>query len=194
MSSSSSQVKHNRNLFLIGLICLILFNQCNQASDRNENSNAEGTAQSKSQTFWNSASTTLKKITLSDSAIVRNVQWNQVLSSVNEKIELSETQPENGKSYSLYLDNSDLNFVDIVYNTNKENQIIQIVFDIYVEDKLESNKLLNEFEAYFELKYGPKKSKGKTYLWEAKNNTRIQMEDVSTSKDPGIKLIYSLKN
>ncbi|MEY3646351.1 MAG: hypothetical protein RL127_1059 [Bacteroidota bacterium] len=180
MSSSSSQVKHNRNLFSIGLICFILFNQCNQAPDRNENSNAEGTAQSKSQTFWNSASTTLKKITL--------------LSSVNEKIELSETQPENGKSYSLYLDNSDLNFVDIVYNTNKENQIIQIVFDIYVEDKLESNKLLNEFDAYFELKYGPKKSKGKTYLWEAKNKTRVQMEDVSTSKDPGIKLIYSLNN
>lgn len=194
MPSSYSHFKHSKNLFFIGLICLILFNQCNQSSDRYENSNTDGSGQSKSQAFWNSASSTFQKITLSDSAIVRNIQWNQELSSVNEKIELSETQPDNGKSYSLYLDDSDLNFVDIVYNTNKENKIIQIVFDIYVEDKLESNKLISEFETYFQLKYGHKTTKGKTLRWEAKNNTRIEMEDVSTSKDPGIKLIYTLKD
>lgn len=194
MSSKYAQVKHAKNLFFIGLICLIVFSQCNQSSDRDENLTADGSGQNKSQAFWNSASSTFQQITLSDSAIVRNVHWDQELNSINEKIELSETQPINGRSYSLYLDDSDLNFVDIVYNTNKENRIIQIVFDIYVEDKLKSNKLLKEFEAYFQLKYGQSAAKGKTLRWEAKNNTSIQMEDVSTTKDPGIKLIYSLKN
>jgi hypothetical protein len=171
-----------------------LFFSCNQASDKNENSTGEFTAQTPSQKFWTRASSTLQKITLSDTTIVRNIQWLQPLSSLNEKIELSESQPTNGKSYTLYLDESDLNFVDIVYTTNEMNQINQVVFDIYVEDKTETNRLLEEFDAYFTVKYGKKAVEGKVNTWISKSATKIQMEDVSTSKDPGIKLAYKLIN
>jgi hypothetical protein len=92
------------------------------------------------------------------------------------------------------LDESDLNFVDIVYTTNEMNQINQVVFDIYVEDKTETNRLLEEFDAYFTVKYGKKSVKGKVNTWISKSATKIQMEDVSTSKDPGIKLAYTLIN
>lgn len=194
MSSNLPPFQPLKFLITLGFISLFLFNRCNQSTDRDENLNAEHAGQNKSQAFWNSASSTLQKITLSDSAIVRNVHWNQELGTLNEKIELSETQPSQGKSYSLYLDESDLNFVDIVYHTNDANKIIQIVFDIYVEDKTEAKKLLEEFEAYFQIKYGQKTVTGKQASWLAKNNTQIQMEDVSTSKDPGIKLTYSLKD
>lgn len=177
-----------------GLCCLFLFFGCDQKNQKNEGENAANTALTPSQLFWNSASTTLQKITLSDTAIVRNIHWNQSLESIKETIELSETQPATGRSYSLYLDDSDLNFVDIVYQTNAQNQLIKIDFDIYVEDRTEVAKLMGEFEKYFQIKYGSKTLSGNKSSWLAKNNTRIQLEDVSTSKDPGIKLMYSLAN
>ena len=177
-----------------GLCCLILIFGCDQKNQKNEGENAANTALTPSQIYWNSASPTLQKITLSDTAIVRNIRWNQTLESIKETIELSETQPANGRSYSLYLDDSDLNFVDIVYQTNAQNQLIKIDFDIYVEDRTEVAKLMGEFENYFQIKYGSKTLNGNKSSWLAKNNTRIQLEDVSTSKDPGIKLMYSLAN
>lgn len=177
-----------------GLCCLILIFGCDQKNQKNEGENAANTALTPSQIYWNSASPTLQKITLSDTAIVRNIHWNQSLESIKETIELSETQPANGRSYSLYLDDSDLNFVDIVYQTNAQNQLIKIDFDIYVEDRTEVAKLMGEFEKYFQIKYGSKTLNGNKSSWLAKNNTRIQLEDVSTSKDPGIKLMYSLAN
>lgn len=171
-----------------------LMTGCNQDKGDGEHANGSMISQTESQKYWSSASKTFQKITLSDTAVVRNIRWLQSLSSLNEKIELSESQPTNGKSYSLYLDDSDLNFVDIVYLTNNQNQIIQVVFDIYVEDKAEANKLLDEFEQYFSVKFGQKKTVEKGSTWISKDKTNIHIENVSTPKDPGIKLTYSLIN
>jgi hypothetical protein len=184
--------KATYRLVIVTLLGSLLLLQCNQSSNNDANLNGKAADQTQSQRFWNNASNTLQKITLSDSAVVRNVKWLQPLNSLNEKIELSETQPKSGKSYSLYLDDSDLNFVDVIYMTNKNNQINKIVFDVYVEDKLNTIKLLTEFEQYFSVKHGKKTIQGQVSIWESKNKSRIQLEDVSTSKDPGIKLIYEL--
>ncbi len=188
-SSNSKQVKFS---IISILLCIGLFFSCNQVTDQKENSTGDNREQTPSEKFWIQASSTLQKVTLSDTAIVRNIRWLQPLSTLNEKIELSETQPTNGKSYTLYLDESDLNFVDIVYVANQMNQINQVVFDIYVEDKTEANRLLEEFDAYFSVKHGKKVVKGKVSTWITKSATNIKMEDVSTSKDPGIKLSYTL--
>ena len=171
-----------------------LMTGCNQDKGDGEHANGSMISQTESQKYWSSASKTFQKITLSDTAVVRNIRWLQSLSSLNEKIELSESQPTNGKSYSLYLDDSDLNFVDIVYLTNNQNQIIQVVFDIYVEDKAEANNLLDEFEQYFTVKFGQKSTVEKGSTWISKDKTNIHIENVSTPKDPGIKLTYSLIN
>lgn len=184
----------NPKLLILGIICFFLCIGCNQKNNQNEAQNESTSILTPSQMYWNSASSTLQKITLSDTAIVRNIQWLQPLDSVKETIELSESQPTNGRSYSLYLDDSDLNFVDIVYKTNTQNQVIKIDFDIYVEDREEVSKLISEFDQYFQIKYGKKTLIGKKSSWLAKNKTRIQLEDVSTSKDPGIKLMYSIEN
>jgi hypothetical protein len=192
---ASSTIFTQVKFFVFSIVLSIgMFFSCNQASDKKENSTGEFTEQTQSQKFWIRASSTLQKITLSDTSIVRNIHWLQPLSSLNEKIELSESQPTNGKSYTLYLDESDLNFVDIVYTTNEMNQVNQVVFDIYVEDKSETKRLLEEFDDYFTIKHGKKVVEGKVNTWVSKSATKIQMEDVSTSKDPGIKLIYTLLN
>lgn len=180
--------------FLAYAMFVGLMTGCNQDKGQGEEANGSKISQTESQKYWSSASKTFQKITLSDTAVVRNIRWLQSLSSLNEKIELSESQPTNGKSYSLYLDDSDLNFVDIVYLTNNQNQIIQVVFDIYVEDKSEANKLLGEFEQYFSVKFGHKKTVEKGSTWVSKDKTNIRIENVSTPKDPGIKLTYSLIN
>lgn len=175
-------------------VIVSLMTGCNQDKGEGEHANGSMSSQTESQKYWSRASKTFQKITLSDSAIVRNVRWLQALSSLNEKIEISESQPTNGKSYSLYLDDSDLNFVDIVYLTNNQNQIIQVVIDIYVEDKSEANKLLEEFEQYFSVKFGQKRTAERGSTWVSKDKTNIHIENVSTPKDPGIKLTYSLIN
>lgn len=184
--------KAKYRLVIVTLLGSLLLLQCNKPSNHDANLNGKASDQTQSQRFWSSASETFQKITLSDSAVVRNVKWLQPLNSLNEKIELSETQPKSGKSYSLYLDDSDLNFVDIIYITTRNNQINKIVFDVYVENKLNSTKLLTEFERYFSVKHGNKITQGQISIWESKNKSRIQLEDISTSKDPGIKLIYEL--
>lgn len=180
--------------FLAYAVTIGLMTGCNQDKGKGEEANGAMVSQTQSQKFWSSASKTFQNITLSDTAVVRNIRWLQSLSSLNENIELSDSQPTNGKSYSLYLDDSDLNFVDIVYLTNNQNQIIQVIIDIYVEDKVEANKLLAEFEEYFTIKFGPKTTVEKGSTWSSKDKTNIHIENVSTPKDPGIKLTYSLIN
>ncbi len=180
--------------FLAYAVTIGLMTGCYQDKGKGEEANGAMVSQTQSQKFWSSATKTFQKITLSDTAVVRNIRWLQSLSSLNENIELSDSQPTNGKSYSLYLDDSDLNFVDIVYLTNNQNQIVQVVIDIYVEDKVEANKLLAEFEEYFTIKFGPKTTVEKGSTWSSKDKTSIHIENVSTPKDPGIKLTYSLIN
>jgi hypothetical protein len=195
MNSTLSFHKRAKGIGLLLGISLLLCFGCDQTASRNENTNAANEQQRKTQLFWRAASSTFQKITLSDSAVVRRVSWNQALNSLQEKIELAEIQPSSGQSYSLYLDESDLNFVDISYQTDAKNQIIKIGFDIYLENKLEADELLAEFDAYFQLKYGSKTISQKKNSWKSeKNNTQIELEDVSTSKDPGIKLMYSYIN
>lgn len=180
--------------FLAYAVTIGLMTGCYQDKGKGEEANGAMVSQTQSQKFWFSATKPFQKITLSDTAVVRNIRWLQSLSSLNENIELSDSQPTNGKSYSLYLDDSDLNFVDIVYLTNNQNQIVQVVIDIYVEDKVEANKLLAEFEEYFTIKFGPKTTVEKGSTWSSKDKTNIHIENVSTPKDPGIKLTYSLIN
>ena len=194
MQFISTQFRLFKYSFLAFAVFISLMTGCSQDKGESEHANGLMNSQSESQKYWSNASKTFQKITLSDSAVVRNISWLQSLSSLNEKIELSESQPNNGKSYSLYLDDSDLNFVDIVYHTNNQNQIIQVVFDIYVEDKAEAIKLLDEFEQYFSIKFGQKTTVEKGSTWVSKDKTSIHIENVSTPKDPGIKLTYSLIN
>jgi hypothetical protein len=194
MQFISTQFRLFTYSFLAFAVFISLMTGCSQGKGEGEHANGSMNSQTESQKYWYNASKTFQKITLNDSAVVRNISWLQPLSSLNEKIELSESQPNNGKSYSLYLDDSDLNFVDIVYHTNNQNQIIQVVFDIYVEDKAEAIKLLNEFEQYFSIKFGQKTTAEKGSAWVSKDKTSIHIENVSTPKDPGIKLTYSLIN
>ena len=143
---------------------------------------------------WEKSGDLVQKITLSTNGIVRNKNWGISIDSLNEKLELAENQPSNGKSYTLYFDDSDLNFTDITYLSDKKQQLNEIDFDIFVETKSQVDDLKEKFRSYLEVKFGDAKIEGKKIIWEKNKNTRVVLDDVSTAKDPGIKLVFLKRN
>ena len=146
------------------------------------------------QTAWNDSGEWVQKLTLSPDKIVRNAIWGQDLGSVNDSLELAESQPEKGKSYTLYFDDTDLNFSDISYLPNEQNKLEEIIFDIFVESSEDVQPLIDQWKKYLDAKFGPSETKGKSILWTKNKNTRINLENVSTSKDPGIKISFKAAN
>jgi hypothetical protein len=116
------------------------------------------------------------------------------MESLKDTLELAESQPENGKSYTLYFDDTDLNFSDITYIPNDQNKLQEIDFDIFVESGSEVQPLIDHWKTYLDAKFGPSEVKGKILLWSKNKNTRIQLENVSTPKDPGIKISFTAAN
>jgi len=143
---------------------------------------------------WEKSGDLVQKITLSSKGIVRNKNWGISIDSLNEKLELAENQPSNGKSYTLYFDDSDLNFTDITYLSDKKQQLNEIDFDIFVETKSQVDDLKEKFRSYLQVKFGNAKIEGKKIIWKKNKNTRVVLDDVSTAKDPGIKLVFLKRN
>jgi len=143
---------------------------------------------------WEKSGDLVQKITLSSKGIVRNKNWGISIDSLNEKLELAENQPSNGKSYTLYFDDSDLNFTDITYLSDKKQQLNEIDFDIFVETKSQVDDLKEKFRSYLQVKFGDAKIEGKKIIWKKNKNTRVVLDDVSTAKDPGIKLVFLKRN
>ena len=136
----------------------------------------------------------VQKITLSSKGVVRNQAWGISIDSLQEKLELAENQPASGKSYTLYFDDSDLNFTDISYLGDDQQKLTEIDFDIFVETKSQVEELKAKFTTYLQVKFGAYKTEGTKIIWEKDKNTMVILQDVSTVKDPGIKLVFLRKN
>jgi hypothetical protein len=65
---------------------------------------------------------------------------------------------------------------------------------VFLDESKEVGDLLLEFKSYFDLKFGRSQLSDNKYQWLQNKNTQVILEDVSTSKDPGIKMIFSKKN
>lgn len=168
-----------------------LFSACQSKSEKIEGSAAGTSATNKKiQEAWSSSGLTVQKITLSPANVLRNVAWGQSMESLPEKLELSENQPPSGKSYTLYLDSSDLNFADITYIPDEKNNVKAINIDVFLEENEQVKTLIKEFQTYFNVKMGPSSLQGTKTQWGPNQQTRVTLEDVSTAKDPGIKLIF----
>ena len=143
---------------------------------------------------WEQSGDMVQKITLSPKGVVRDKEWGISIDSLQEKLELAENQPANGKSYTLYFDNSDLNFTDISYLSDNQQKLTEVDFDIFVETKSQVEELKEKFTNYLQVKFGASKIEGNKIIWEKDVNTQVTLQDVSTLKDPGIKLVFSRKN
>ena len=173
------------------LTTTLVFFSCNSSQENAENTTSSTTEiDPMALNAWEKSGDIVQKITLSSKGIVRNQDWGISIDSLNEKLELAENQPSNGKSYTLYFDDSDLNFTDITYLSDKDQQLNEIDFDIFVETKSRVDDLKEKFRSYLQVKFGDAKIEGKKIIWEKNKNTRVVLDDVSTTKDPGIKLVF----
>jgi hypothetical protein len=175
-------------LFVPLFTIFILTFSCSQEK---QNENKESGQQEAITAAWEESGEWVQKLSLSPNQVIRNATWGQDMESLKDTLELAESQPEKGKSFTLYFDDTDLNFSDITYIPNDQNKLQAIEFDIFVESKDEVQPLIDHWKTYLDVKFGPSEAKGKIILWSKNNNTRIQLENVSTPKDPGIKISFS---
>ncbi|MFD3293100.1 hypothetical protein SKC35_05325 [Aquirufa sp. KTFRIE-69F] len=182
-------MKNPLNKLIVPLFALLFFAaSCNQEK---QNENKESGQQELIAAAWNNSGEWVQKLSLSPNQVIRNTTWGQDFSSLKDTLELAESQPEKGKSYTLYFDNTDLNFSDITYIPNEQNKLKEIGFDIFVESGADVQPLIDHWKVYLDAKFGPSEVNGKTILWSKNKNTRIELENVSTPKDPGIKLSFT---
>jgi hypothetical protein len=177
------------------LTSTLVFFSCN-SSQENGKEGASNTSEIEQRVLnaWEQSGDMVQKITVSSKGVVRNQAWGISIDSLQEKLELAENQPANGKSYTLYFDNSDLNFTDISYLSDNQQKLTEIDFDIFVETKSQVEELKEKFTSYLQVKFGASKTEGNKIIWEKDKNTLVILQDVSTVKDPGIKLVFSRKN
>jgi hypothetical protein len=175
------------------VFCLF-FNACRQESSSSENANlASSQEQLIIKEAWNSSSEWVKQITQSDSLVIRNKYWGMDFNQVKDPLDLAESQPALGKSFSLYFDDSDLNFVDITYVPNASGKLAEIDLDVYVEEVDQVKTFQKSIKEFFDVKFGTSISNGKKIIWSQNKNTQVELEDVSTAKDPGIKIVLKAK-
>ncbi|RVU24600.1 hypothetical protein EOJ36_06205 [Sandaracinomonas limnophila] len=138
---------------------------------------------------WDELSPTSQKILGSFVGIIRDKNWGDSIDKISENLEKSESQPENGISYSLYFDDTDLNFVDISY-LGQSGKLNQIIFDVYLEEPSEVKKIKEEVARFLTNQYGSFEQKDSEFIWDKNQKTRIKFTDMSTAKDPGLKLEF----
>jgi hypothetical protein len=173
------------------LILLITLQSCSQEKQSENVAKDQTEAIS---TAWEESGEWVQKLSLSPSKIIRNASWGQDFTSLQDTLELAESQPDKGKSYTLYFDDTDLNFSDITYIPNDQNKLTEIDFDIFVDSSEDVQPLIDQWKGYLDSKFGASEVKGKQILWANDKYTRILLENVSTPKDPGIKISFKAAN
>ena len=183
-----------KSIILVFTSTLVFFS-CNSTQENGKNGTSN-TSEIDQITLnaWEKSGDLVQKITLSSKGVIRNKEWGISIDSLQEKLELAENQPANGKSYTLYFDDSDLNFTDISYLSDDQQKLTEIDIDIFVETKSQVDDLKEKFTTYLQVKFGASKTEGNKIIWEKNKNTQVILQDVSTGKDPGIKLVFLRKN
>ncbi|MFY7828075.1 MAG: hypothetical protein ACOVQ4_13185 [Flectobacillus sp.] len=136
-----------------------------------------------------------QSILKSDAGMARGVSLGDNFEGIKETTLPSETQPDNGRSYTEYFDNTDLNFADILYSKDKANKVSEITIDVYIEKQPTVDSLYQEFKTFFSKKYGIGTDKPKATSWQlAEGKQFLILQNVSTQKDPGFKIIFANKS
>lgn len=163
--------------------------------DKKQNAESEtiGTTDSTSQVNnLENYSPTFVAILKTNAGMIRGLSIGDEMNAIIESAPLSETQPNNGKSFTEYFDDTDLNFADVLYVNDPENKIGAISVDIFIEKQIAVDSLMSEFKGYFDKKYGQGKGISKMTVWKLEGgNNELMLQNVSTAKDPGLKIIFA---
>jgi hypothetical protein len=173
------------------IIVSLLLNSCGDNKQESQNETTTSSDSSVKRISIENYTPVFKQIMKSDAGMARGVSIGDKIETLQETILPSESQPENGKSFTVYFDGSDLNFADIIYAKNAENNISAISIDIFIENKTEVDSLMKEFIDFFDKKYGEGKGISKMVTWQMPDGNNLMVQDVSTEKDPGLKIVFA---
>ncbi len=191
-------MKNPLNKQIVSFLALLFFSSaiiCLESCNQDKQSENTDSAQTETITAaWEDSGDWVQKLSLSPNKIIRNTTWGQDFNSIQDSLDLAEAQPVKGKSYTLYFDESDLNFSDITYIPNDQNKLQEITFDIFVDASEDVQPLIEKWKSYLDAKFSASEVNGKKILWTKNKNTRIELENVSTPKDPGIKISFKAAN
>lgn len=180
--------------FLVLFIFSIAIVSLASCSNEKQSENTDSAQTETITAAWEDSGDWVQKLSLSPNKIIRNTTWGQDFNSIQDSLDLAEAQPVKGKSYTLYFDESDLNFSDITYIPNDQNKLQEITFDIFVDASEDVQPLIEKWKSYLDAKFSASEVNGKKILWTKNKNTRIELENVSTPKDPGIKISFKAAN
>ena len=183
-----------KNSYTYFTLLLIVFAQIS-CQDKKQTTESDTTISTDSTSRINTLenySSAFKAILKTDAGMVRGLSIGDEMTSIVESAPLSETQPDNGKSYTEYFDDTDLNFADVLYVDDSENKIGAISVDVFIEKQTSVDSLMSEFKGYFDKKYGQGKGISKMTVWKLSGtNNELMLQNVSTAKDPGLKIIFA---
>ena len=181
----------NSYAFLALLLLVMSQMSCQDKKQANETTSITVDSTAKIPSLEN-YSPVFNAILKTDAGMVRGLSIGDDMNSIVESAPPSETQPNHGKSYTEYFDDTDLNFADILYVNDSENKISAISVDIFIEKQASVDSLMNELKGYFDKKYGSGKGISKMTVWKlAETDNELLLQNVSTAKDPGLKVIFA---
>jgi hypothetical protein len=180
-----------KNYILLTLMFAFLMISCGDKKQESQTEVAASGDSSNVRISIDSYSPIFKQIMKSDAGMARGVNIGDKIETIQEVTPLTENQPENGKSYTVYFDGTDLNFADILYANDAENNIGAISIDVFIEKTTDVENLMKEFVDFFNKKYGTGKGISKMMTWRLPDGNILSVQDVSTAKDPGLKIVFA---
>jgi hypothetical protein len=179
-------------VYLIALFIFITQMSCQDKKQTNETDTTVAKDSTQNVSSLENYSSVFQAILKSDAGMARGVSIGDNIESIQETTLPAETQPEDGKGFTEYFDDTDLNFADITYLKDSENKVGAISVDIYIERQGAVDSLMNEFKGYFEKKYGQGKGISNMTTWKLPDSqNELLLQNVSTEKDPGLKIIFA---
>jgi hypothetical protein len=128
-----------------------------------------------------------------EEGIIRGVSFGDGVAKVKatETFDMFEETPDH---LGFTTETTQLESIDVQYFLTSDKKVNKIQLDVYLNSAEATRQLWNAGKVYFNKTYNaPKEEADKLIIWNH-NNVKVQMEDVTTGKDFGLKFEFIPSN
>lgn len=196
MNTPSTEMKHTsfvKKLLFTCLVSISIFACNSKTQEETETPATDSTALADpAQSELNSNQSALLETMLgaapAEGTILRGVSFGDPVSKV-KATETFEMFEEAADHLGYTMETPQLETIDVQYFINKDKKVESIRVDVYLNSADATKQLWNAGKAHFSETYATPKEEGKVVTWN-KNAVRVNMEDVSSGKDYGLKFEF----
>ena len=190
--NKSKSVKKNTLFYNLLFVLAVSMASCTQSSKETTENQTDSVSISNPVPATSvNADGLLMTILKTENGMARGIQLGDKIEKVTatEKVEMTQDSTFY-QGYTEYFNDSDEEFVDVMYYFDKAKKINTINLDVYLNKQAESNKLMGEFKNYFITKYGAIKQNGKQAIWTLPQG-KLYLEDKSVKNLPGFRIQFT---